>query len=170
MTTMKKIMILLVVTVSAVILQCCSADDPFSTDNSGYGYGNSIVMPVKNMVNAMYAKDFSRKDAAFYAHCREIGRVMKKDMPYGYRFSEETSNFEIDPETEPFVRLVFAWTLAGLRRHEIAERMNLIKVPTPGKLRYNKESIWRSETVRGIQINPAYAGIHVMGKTEKRLT
>ena len=78
---------------------------------------NSIVMPVKNMVNAMYAKDFSRKDAAYHAHCRETGKVMKKDMPYGYRFSAETNNFEIDPETEPYVRLVFAWTLAGLRRH-----------------------------------------------------
>lgn len=130
---------------------------------------NSIVMPVKNMVNAMYAKDFSRKDAAYHAHCRETGKVMKKDMPYGYRFSAETNNFEIDPETEPYVRLVFAWTLAGLRRHEIANRMNLLNIPTPGKLRFNKQNIWQSETVRGVQINPAYAGIHVMGKTEKRI-
>ena len=130
---------------------------------------NSIVMPVKNMVNAMYAKDFSRKDAAYHAHCRETGKVMKKDMPYGYRFSKETNNFEIDPETEPYVRMVFAWTLAGLRRHEIASRMNLLNIPTPGKLRFNKQNMWQSETVRGIQINPAYAGIHVMGKTEKRI-
>ena len=56
-------------------------------DSSNPKDRNSIVMPVKNMVNAMYAKDFSRKDAAFYAHCREIGRVMKKDMPYGLMIS-----------------------------------------------------------------------------------
>ena len=129
---------------------------------------NSIVMPVKNMVNAMYAKDFSRKDVAYYAHCRETGKVMKKDMPYGYRFSEETNNFEIDPETEPYVRMVFAWILAGVSRSEIANRMNLLNISSPGKLRYDKKNNWRSETVRYIQINPAYAGIHVMGKTEKR--
>ena len=89
-------------------------------------------------------------------------------MPYGYRFSEETNNFEIDPETEPYVRMVFAWILAGVSRSEIANRMNLLNISSPGKLRYDKKNNWRSETVRYIQINPAYAGIHVMGKTEKR--
>ena len=137
-------------------------------DSNNPGDRNSIVMPVKNMVNAMYAKDFSRKDAAFHAHCRETGKVMKKDMPYGYRFSEETNNFEIDPETEPYVRMVFAWTFAGVSRSEIANRMNLLNISSPGKLRYDKKNNWRSETVRYIQINPAYAGIHIMGKTEKR--
>lgn len=59
MTTMKKIMILLVVTVSAVILQCCSADDPFSTDNSGYGYGNSNGFNNGSASNTSSAPTFS---------------------------------------------------------------------------------------------------------------
>lgn len=41
MTKMKKTMNFLVLIASAIILTCCSADDPLSFDNNGYSYGNN---------------------------------------------------------------------------------------------------------------------------------
>ena len=41
MTKMKKTMNFLVLIASAIILICCSADDPLSFDNNGYSYGNN---------------------------------------------------------------------------------------------------------------------------------
>ena len=127
---------------------------------------NSLAIPIKNMVNAMYAKDFSRKQEAFHEMCRKTGKYMRKTEPYGYSYSEEEGRLVIDPETEPYVRLVFAWTLAGISRGEIARRMEILEAPTAtGSGRNGKRVEWTSSTVKGILFNPVYAGFHVMGKS-----
>lgn len=129
---------------------------------------NSISVPIKNMVNAMYAKDYSRKQEVFREMCKRTGRVMGVNAPYGYRFSHVTGKLEIDEEVEPYVRMVFAWAMSGVKRLEIAKRMELIGAPTPAvhdKWEKNGKH-WAAETVKQILYNPCYAGFHVMGKSK----
>lgn len=132
---------------------------------------NSISIPIKNMVNAMYAKDYSRKQEVFREMCKRTGRVMGVNAPYGYCFSHETGKLEIDEEVEPYVRMVFAWAMSGVKRLEIAKRMELIGAPTPAvhdKWEKNGKH-WAAETVKQILYNPCYAGFHVMGKSKLSL-
>lgn len=125
----------------------------------------SLAIPIKNMVNAMYAKDFSRKQETFHELCRRTGRYVRKTVPFGYKYSEETGRLVIDPEAEPYIRLVFAWTLAGLSRGEIARRMEIMGVPTATGKENGKGCEWTASTVKHILYNPVYAGFHVMGKS-----
>ena len=128
---------------------------------------NSLTVPIKNIVNAMYAKDFSRKQEAFREMCRKTGRYVHYTEPYGYVYSDEEKRLVIDKETEPYVRLVFAWTLAGISRSEIAYRLNALGAPTMyGKKSSGKQEVkWTNSTVKHILFNPVYAGFHVMGKS-----
>ena len=128
---------------------------------------NAITVPIKNMVNAMYAKDYSRKQEAFRDMCKKMGRVFSINAPYGYRYLKEKERLEIDDEVAPYVRMVFAWTLAGVERTEIAKRMNIIGAPTPAiHDHWNIENKWTNSTVKALINNPAYAGFHVMGKSK----
>ena len=131
---------------------------------------NSIAVPIKNLVNAMYAKDYSRKQEVFRDMCKASGRVMGINAPYGYNFSEETKRLEIDQEVAPFVRMIFAWALSGVARLKIARRMQIIGAPTPAKHdNWDIENKWEDSTIKNILYNPAYAGFHVMGKSKVSL-
>lgn len=128
---------------------------------------NSISVPIKNMVNAMYAKDYSRKQEVFREMCKRTGRVMGNYAAYGYTFSKETRKMEIDKEVAPYIHMVFAWALAGVSRIEIAKRMNLLGAPTPAQhAKRNGENKWEDSTITRILYNPIYAGFHVMNKSK----
>lgn len=131
---------------------------------------NSISVPIKNMVNAMFAKDVSRKQGVFHEMCRKTGKYVRYTPPFGYVYSEETQRFAIDTSVEPYVRLVFAWALAGIPRSVIAQRMEILNAPTSKNRDNNVESpVWTRDTVKAILTNPVYAGYHVMGKSMKSL-
>lgn len=135
-------------------------------DSNRPGDRNSISVPIKNMVNAMYAKDYSRKQEAFREMCRKTGRVMGNYKPYGYTFSKNKRRFEIDETVAPYVRMVFAWSLMGVSRLEVAKRMNIVGAPTPREYELNQQPQrkWKDSTVKQIIYNPVYAGFYVMGK------
>lgn len=136
-------------------------------DSIREGDRKSITVPIKNMVNAMYAKDYSRKQEAFRDMCKKMGRVFSVNAPYGYRYLQERERLVIDEEVAPYVRMVFAWTLAGVERTEIAKRMNIIGAPTPAiHDHWEIENKWTDSTVKHFINNPAYAGFHVMGKSK----
>lgn len=131
---------------------------------------NSLSVPIKNIVNAMYAKDYSRKQEAFREMCKKTGRVMDINAPYGYRMAKETKRLEIDQSVAPYVRMIFAWALAGVPRLEIARRMEIVGAPTPAKHdNWKVENKWEDSTVTHILYNPVYAGFHVMGKSKVSL-
>ena len=45
---------------------------------------NSLSVPIKNLVNAMYAKDYSRKQEAFRMMASQTGKVSAQYQVYGY--------------------------------------------------------------------------------------
>lgn len=126
---------------------------------------HSISVPIKNMVNAMYSKDFSRKQESFREMCKKTARVMGINAAYGYRFDRETQRLVINPEVEPYVRMIFSWYFAGVDKREIAKRLEIIGAPTPEKEEgWDYGHVWRGDTIVTIVYNPVYAGYHVMGK------
>jgi DNA invertase Pin-like site-specific DNA recombinase len=131
---------------------------------------DSLSIPIKNMVNAMYAKDYSRKQEIYREMCKKTGVVADINVPYGYVLNKETGRLEIDKEVEPYVRMIFAWGLAGVKYREIAMRMELIGAPTAATHdNWDYGEHWCSDSVNHILSNPAYAGFHVMGKSKVSL-
>lgn len=135
---------------------------------------NSIVVPMKNMVNAMYAKDYSRKQSSYQEMRRKQGTVLSSSAPLGYRYSEEDRRLIIDETVESYIRMTFAWYFAGVTNAEIARRMNFLGAPTYSAMKQRSRkgylsTAWSADTVKGIVHNPTYAGFAVMGKSFKSL-
>lgn len=136
----------------------------------------SLMVPIKNLVNAMFAKDASRKQVAVRSMKRRLGVCTLALPPYGYERIREENRLVIHPELALYVRMIFSWTIAGVKRRAIAKRLNLLEVPTPlsvlhaqGKMVTKKDSGWTEEKVREILKNPSYTGEMVMGKTRQAL-
>lgn len=129
-----------------------------------------VLTPVKNLVNAMYARDMSQKGKAYWELCRKAGTVRPNNAPYGYLFSEAQGRLVIDREVEVYVRMIFAWALKGVPLREIAYRLEFLGAPKASERKggERKEGVlWKDYMVRSIVTNPTYAGFHVMGKYKK---
>ena len=118
------------------------------------------------MVNAMYAKDISKKIWTSLQRKKEAGYAVGNDAPYGYIRNPVTKRNEIDPEAAFYVQLIFQWELMGVPIFEIARRMTLLQVPTPRewhrKMVEGKEVLackkWGVTTIRHILENQTYVG------------
>jgi DNA invertase Pin-like site-specific DNA recombinase len=137
---------------------------------------NSLAVPIKNMVNAMYAKDISKKQcAAAKIRLSRPDAMPNGCAPYGYRFSEDKKQYLADPETAPYVRMIFQWVLMGVSFKKIAKRLDLLGALTPGQSRRQKcrgtiqQASWRENTVYKISQNPNYTGDVYMGRRRQAL-
>ena len=83
--------------------------DNFDTDGSN----ESLMIPLQNMINALYSKDISRKVSTALKAQMEQGTFQKRNLPYGYRWNEDHTNMVIDEETAQYVRLMFQWKIEG---------------------------------------------------------
>ena len=68
--------------------------DNFDTDGSN----ESLMIPLQNMINALYSKDISRKVSTALKAQMEQGTFQKRNLPYGYRWNEDHTNMVIDEE------------------------------------------------------------------------
>lgn len=132
---------------------------------------DKITVPIKNIVNAMYAKDQSRKlTVAAEARRKKTNVVPNGRAPYGYVISEDHTKYEVDPDAALYVRAIFQWVRTGVRLDEVAKRLNQMEVPVPSDYRNLKEGKpshnrkWAYSTVRTILNNPSYVGDVCMGR------
>lgn len=129
------------------------------------------------MVNAMYAKDISKKIWTSLQRKKEAGYAVGNDAPYGYIRNPMTKRNEIDPEAAFYVQLIFQWELMGVPIFEIARRMTLLQVPTPRewhrKMVEGKEVTfckkWGVTTIRHILENQTYVGDTINNKSTQKL-
>lgn len=152
-----------------------SINDDF--DSSREADRNNIAVPVKNMVNEYYAKDFSKKQTALFELHSQRGDAKILRSIYGYSLDRAHNQLVPNPETAPVVRLIFRWFLLGSGTTEIARQLNTLGVMTP--LRYkqtfeeNKSTpendCWRPDRVKTILMNQSYIGDTVYGKRRKIL-
>lgn len=133
---------------------------------------NSIALPIKNLVNEMYAKDFSRKLTAYHDLHRRNGDVKLLRSVYGYSIDKERNIFVPNPDTAPIVRMIFRWYLMGYSSGRIANQLNMLGIMTPLKYKLTveknqeleKEDYWNQSRVTDILRNTRYIGDLVWGK------
>ena len=142
-------------------------------DNIRQSDVDSLAVPIKNMVNSLYAKDISKKISLSYQMRREKGIPTSWCTPYGYQLNQQENKFEATEDAK-WVKLIYQWYLAGVSTNEIARRLEFLEVARPNerlnrKLHegddptYNK---WHPSTVLRILNSSAYIGELVSGKTQ----
>ncbi len=153
-------------------------------DNTDERKRNSLAVPIKNLVNEMYAKDISRKVRAGMRAGEKKGTIRFGAAPYGY-IADPDKPFQLitDEKTALFVRMIFQWLNEGAGYGTIASRLTEMGAITPlqrmrelGCLNSEKRLVidrWRSTSIKYIVQNPLYTGdmaynrsIYSNGKTE----
>lgn len=146
--------------------------------NDGYDSfdGFSDMIPFKNVLNEMYARDTSRKIRSSLHTKMLEGSFIGNFAPYGYKKDENNKNhLVIDSAPAEIVKRIFKYAYSGLRPTEIAEILNNEKIFIPkeyrkyGILKGDTEDrlIWRASTVCKILSNEVYIGSIVQGKSRK---
>ena len=148
--------------------------DNLDTDGSS----ESLIIPLQNMINALYSKDISRKVSTALKAQMEHGTFQKRNLPYGYRWNAERSNMVIDEETAQYVRLIFKWKIEGWSIQTILDELDRLGAPnTELRKRQNGTRTgdgcsckgWYSSTLYGILTNPHYVGDTVLGRSMKAI-
>lgn len=148
--------------------------DNFDTDGSN----DSLIIPLQNMINALYSKDISRKVSTALKAQMEQGTFHKRNLPYGYQWNAERSNMVIDEETAQYVRLMFQWKIEGWSIQMILDELDRLGAPnTELRKRQNGTRTgdgcsckgWHSSTLYGILSNPHYVGDTVLGRSMKAI-
>ena len=140
--------------------------------NDGYdsGNGSSDIIPFKNLVNEMYARDISRKIRSAFSARMKNGDFVGAFAPFGYiRSPENRHKLVPDIKTAPIVKRIFSESAKGKPPIRIAKQLDFDNVPTPLDFRkgISKSKSWSSATILKILKNPVYLGHMVQGKTEK---
>lgn len=136
-----------------------------------------ISVPIKNVINSMYAKDLSKKSASALRMKQLKGEYIGGPAPYGYLKSpEDKHKLVIDPEAAEVVRLIFHLKQKKMGNTAIARRLFEMGIPTPRRHlydlgiakseKYATSKYWRDGTVKKILQSEIYIGNMAQGKTK----
>ena len=144
--------------------------DTLTAERTNDGY----IVPIKNLINEIYSRDISKKSSSALAIKQQRGEFIGSWAPYGYQKSEaDRHKLEINEETAPVVRDIFAWRRSGISFVQITRRLNNMGIPAPAKYHYMRgeikaerfaNSIWHVPTIKAILFSPMYLGHMVQGK------
>ncbi|MFI3226581.1 MAG: recombinase family protein [Clostridia bacterium] len=139
---------------------------------------DSLMIPLHNMINALYAKDISRKVSSAHKTRMSKPDFKKSTLAYGYKLDDTRENIIVDEEVAEYVKNMFSWRLEGVKLCEIVNRLNIQKAPNPQERKVqtgvrkgdlSQFSGWNRCTVRNILANPVYLGHTIVGKSEMAL-
>ncbi len=147
-----------------------SINDNF--DSSKESDRNGMMMPIKNMINEMYAKDISKKRSMVFEAQKKRGEVKIARSIYGYSIDKENNVLIENPETAPIVKIIFRWYVMGYNPIEIARRLELMNIMTPRAYKAENEldinvpdnDQWLADKILTIIRNQTYVGQTVHGK------
>lgn len=134
-----------------------------------------ITVPIKNIINTLYARDLSRKSAAALRIKQANGEFIGTYAAYGYLKSpEDKHKIIIDEEIAPVVRQIFEWKADELSNAAICRKLYDMGIMPPIRYRYDKGIVkdkrgkdkifWRAETIRSMLENEVYIGNMVQGR------
>lgn len=136
-----------------------------------------LLIPLKNIMHEVYARDISRKVCSQYAVKRKKGEFCGAFAPYGY--IKQGSVLVIDEIAAPIVKRVFSMVLEGQSDEVIAQKMNKEEIPSPtqhkvelGILKADKFKeckFWYRSVIKRITENPAYTGNMAQGRFQTSL-
>lgn len=148
----------------------------------GDGYDSAFsspdLIPFRNVVNEMYARDISRKIRAALQVRMAEGSYVGNFAPYGYETAGDRFRHLVpDPDAAPVVSFLFEEAASGELPSQLAARLNEARIPCPSRHRLKKfpESrsarqgcgLWTANTIIKLLHNPVYLGHMVQGKTRK---
>ncbi len=112
-----------------------------------------MMLPLKNIINASYAKDLSQKIRSARHIQRIRGEYTGSRIPYGYmRDPRRKGKLIVNEKEAPVVRMIFSWIAEGRSYSETAGELNRMKIPAPQGKR------WSYQTIKGITANEVYIG------------
>lgn len=135
-----------------------------------------MVVPLKNLVNELYAKDISRKVRSAMQGKIHRGEFIGDYAPHGYLKDPENKNHLIpDPETAPVIRLIYELRSQGMSYDKILKYLNDRDIPSPGRYRFERgiftnnnqrgsELLWKRRILKDVLGNRLYIGDMVQGK------
>lgn len=131
----------------------------------------SISVPVKNMVNELYAKDISRKICASNEARRKSGNFTIGHSVYGYTVDRKNNRYVVNPETAPVIQLIFHWLAAGTSFAVIASRLNSLGIVTPYEYKCLNENWtntagdhdWTARSINTLVMKDIYTGDRCIG-------
>ncbi|MCL2815933.1 MAG: recombinase family protein [Oscillospiraceae bacterium] len=141
---------------------------------------DSILVPLKNLLNDSYSRDLSVKIRSAMTAKRKRGEFIGGYAAYGYlKNPKDKYKLIVDHETAQTVRDIYRWYIEGLSKSAIAKKLNIMGIPSPAKQRfirdrrdgrprheYSREvsGFWTLQSVNGVLENPVYIGNMTQGK------
>lgn len=134
------------------------------------------LMPFRNVFNEWYARDTSKKIRAVVQSKYQKGQRTTGNYPFGYTLNAD-KKLEVDPNTAPIVKQIFAMCLSGMGPTVIAKKLTAQNILTPSGYEYQKKgriicraaieapTHWTTEAVIKILGYREYIGDTVLGKT-----
>lgn len=138
-------------------------DDKFDSLALGETTGG-FDLAIRNLVNALYSKDTSRKIKSTMNYKKLNGQYVYGAAPFGYTKGVEKNTIAIDYDAARIVRRIFEMAAEGVTISRIAKIFNDEKIVTPSiylsniRKNYRKYPHWTYESVRNIIRNRIYAG------------
>lgn len=127
------------------------------------------IMPFKNILNEMYAKDTSKKvKSAIQSRMRE-GTYIGFKAPFGYlKDPDNKRRLIIDEKTKPIIELIYKLCLEGKGTQLISQELMKRKIPRPSAFVENAEKLyglteenkyqWSHRMVLNVLRDPVYCG------------
>ena len=127
------------------------------------------IMPFKNILNEMYAKDTSKKvKSAIQSRMRE-GTYIGSKAPFGYlKDPDNKRRLIIDEKTKPIIELIYKLCLEGKGTQLISQELMKRKTPRPSAFVENAEKLyglteenkyqWSHRMVLNVLRDPVYCG------------
>ena len=157
-----------------------SVNDHYDSANS-FGSTGGMSVSLKNLVNALYCKDASKKVRAAKAVLAKQGKYIASFAPFGYQKSKNDKHMLVpDPVAAPVVQLIFELAIKGMKYTEIANYLN--KNGYDSILEYCEKiglkrcfardiglRMWSASSVVNILFNGVYIGSVINNKTEDNI-
>ena len=110
---------------------------------------NNVIVPFKNLLNDEYCRDISNKIRSVLNVKKRNGEYVSSFVPYGYiKDPKDIHHLIVDPEPAKVVRMIYEWSLEGMGRGKIAEKLNQLGILNP--LGYKNEVLNKNYTMKKI--------------------
>ena len=142
------------------------------------GTDQDLMIPLKNIINEIYAKDISRKVCSALEQKKKAGYYSGGVAPYGYKKSPSNRKLEVDEETAEIVRYIFRLRAEGNSYCCIGKILNEKGIKSPSAYRYEegmikdskkKNVLWKKYAIEDMVRDEVYLGNTVRGKTKSAL-
>lgn len=126
-----------------------------------------MMMPLKNLFNAQYAKDISQKVRCALDTKRQHGEFIGAFASYGYKKDPADHNhLVVDPAAAAVVRRIFTLYEGGMGKIQIARLLSTEKIPCPSQYKRMMGERYRNGTRLESTTYWTYATIHRILKSE----